>query len=93
MSLQRYYANKPTVQGDGATLWHNSYYISGPFLVKVSGARVPSLVGEPAVTAYVTGESDTWFSQPCKFHYLGKVLNGYLTGDADGNIIVQHCYY
>ena len=91
MSLQRNRADKYHLQPDGAKVWEAVWY-GGPTLAKVEGARVPGL-GKARVTAYPTGEPDTWFSQPCKFRWMGKVLNGYFTGDEQGNLVVQHCYY
>ena len=92
MSLQRYRADSAKPQSDGATR-HYANWLAGPTLAKLTAARVSGLHGEPRVTAYVTGDPDTWFSQPCKFRYLGRVLNGYLTNDDDGNLVVHHCYY
>ena len=92
MTLQKYRADNSYVQSDGSTKWYTDW-MGGPTLAKVANCRVATLVGEPRVTAYVTGKADTYFSIPAKFHFAGKVLNGYITSDDDGNFILHHCYY
>ena len=92
MGLQKYRTDKAVPQSDGS-IAHYANWIGGPTLAKVSGARVTTLHGEPTVTAYVTGEPDSFFSLPAKFYLFGKVLNGYFTRDDNGNTVVRHCYY
>lgn len=92
MGLQKYRADVVKTQQDGSKQWFASW-MGGLSLSKIESCRIESLAGEPRVTAYVQGEPDTWFSSPAKAHYLGRVLEGYLTGDENGNIVFRHCYY
>lgn len=93
MGLQKYRADSKFVQSDGSIRWFADW-MGGPSLAKIENCRVESLHGEPRVTAYVQGEPDTYFSQPAKCYLLGKIVNGYLTGDETGeNIVFHHCYY
>ena len=92
MITSKYRSDRPTLQPDGATIWQTEWF-GGLTLTKVSKCRLANIRGEPRVTVFVTSEPDTHFSIPTKFHYLGKVLNGYLTSDNDGNLVCHHCYY
>lgn len=92
MPLQKYRVDRETRQDDDAisgwTLW-----LGGPSLARVKNCRWESLAGEPRVTAYVTGEPDTYFSQPAACSYRGRRIRGYLTRDDSGNLVFHHCYY
>ena len=92
MSLQKYRADVYEAQSDGAKVWRANW-LGGPSLAKIEKCRAENLHGEPRITAYVQGEADSLFSIPAKASYLGKTLNGYLTGDGEGNIVFRHCYY
>lgn len=93
MGLQKYYANKADPQDDGAIVWRNTQYLGGPSVASVQNCRLENLQGDMRAMVYVQGEADTWFSIPAKFYLFGKVLNGYLTGDGEGNLVCRHCYY
>lgn len=92
MGLQKYRADCSETQKDGAVKWLTNW-IGGPSLAKIVNCRAENLHGSPRLTVYITGEPDTWFSIPAKASYLGKTLNGYVTGDDDGNLVFLHCYY
>lgn len=92
MGLQKYRADTSEIQPDGATCWHTEWMGGRPY-AKIQNCRFESLSGEPRVTAYVQGEPDTWFSIPAKCHYRGVIVNGYLTGDGESNIVFRHTYY
>lgn len=92
MSLLKYRADEKHAKLDGSVQWF-VHWMGGATLSKIANCRWESLNGEPRVTAYVQGEPDTFYSQPAKAHYLGRVVNGYLTGDGEGNIVFRHCYY
>ena len=92
MGLQKTRADKSTKQADGAIIWH-AHWLGGPSLSKVENCRVESLHGEPRANVYAQGEADTYFSIPARFYLFGKVINGYLTTDDDGNLVARHCYY
>lgn len=47
----------------------------GPFKTLIDGLER---------TAYITGEPDSFFSQPAAIKYLGKRVNGYITQDENG---------
>lgn len=93
---QKYRADSFETQSDGAKVWFANW-MGGATISKITNCRAINLHGEPRVTAYITGEPDTWFSTPAKIRYAGKTLNGYITGDDTGyergQIVFHHCYY
>ena len=94
MGLQRYRADKSKTQSDGAKLWFANWF-GGPSLSKIENCRWESLEGEPRVTVYIQGEPDTYFSQPAKCYFMGKIVRGYVTSaDSDKReLVFHHCYY
>jgi hypothetical protein len=92
MGLQKYRADKSTAQPDGAVLWH-AHWLGGPSLARVNSCRWESLHSSPRVTAYATGEPDSYFSIPAACHYAGRTIKGYLTTGNDGNVVFRHCYF
>lgn len=92
MAMQKYRADKATAQPDGAIVWR-AEWMGGPSLARVNNCRCSNLQGEPRVTAYATGEADTWFSIPAVCSYAGVRMRGYLTGDDSGNLVFRHTYY
>ena len=107
MSLQKYRADVSEVQSDGAKLWF-AEWLGGHSLAKIEKCRWETLHVEsalvadnfdascPRVTVYITGERDTYSSQPAKCRYLGKTIAGYVTGaDYDGEsvLVFRHVYY
>ena len=94
MTLQKYRADTSETQPDGAVIWRANW-IGGPSLARINHCRAENLHGEPRLTVYITGDADTWFSVPAKARYLGKVINGYVTGESDDgdNLVFRHCYF
>ena len=92
MGLQKILADRHARQADGATIWRTQWF-GCPNLAKVENCRIASLHGEPRATVYVQGDADTYFSIPARFYLFGKVINGYLTRDNNGNLVASHCYY
>ena len=89
--MQKYRADFTSPQCDGAVLgWTD--WIGGPSLAKIGNCRLESLAGEMRRTVYITGEPDTFFSQPAVCKIQGCRVRGFVTGD-DGNLIFHHCYY
>jgi hypothetical protein len=78
MSLQKYRADTSTTQADGATLWF-ARWMGGPSLAKIAGCRVDGI--DKRLTVYITGEPDTYFSQPAATRYRGRYIAGYVTSD------------
>lgn len=92
MGLQKYRADRlEHTQPDGARCYVSDC-LGGLTLAKIENCRWTSLAGEPRITVYVVGESDTFFSQPAKCYYMGRVVRGYVTSD-DGALVFHHCYY
>lgn len=79
-------------QADGAIVW-SANWMGGPSLAKIENCRLENLVGDMRTTVYIQGESDTFFSIPAKCYLFGKVLNGYVTDDGEGNSVFRHGYY
>lgn len=81
--MQRYRADKSTVNMDGSVSWH-AHWRGGPSLSKIGNCRIFGTAQR--LTVYVTGEADTYFSIPACTRSCGKYVRGYLTSDDDGMI-------
>lgn len=64
----------------GFTSW-----MAGKTLARVKGCRFH---GETRVTAYVTGEADTFFTQPARINLGKRSVKGFLT--CDGGLWTFH---
>jgi hypothetical protein len=82
MGLQKYRADESSAPDANGAVAHYARWMGGPSLSKVTGCPVRRGVMPPR-TVYVTGEPDTWTSQPAACHYRGRIIRGYLTC-ADG---------
>lgn len=91
MGLAKYRSDKSKPQADGAILWFANW-IGGPSLSKIENCQWESLDGQPRVTVHIQSEPDTYFSQPAKCYYQGKIVKGYVTGNETG-LVFNHCYY
>ncbi len=89
--MQKYRADESTLQSDGAVVW-SARWMGGLSLARINNCRWESLAGEPRITVYVTGEPDTFFSQPAVCSYKGRRVNGYITGD-DSGLVFRHTYF
>lgn len=78
MTLQKYRADVSDAPDVSGAVAHYARWMGGPSLSKVVGCRSHRDVMPPR-TVYVTGEPDTWTSQPAACHYRGRVVRGYLT--------------
>ena len=92
MSLQKYRADESREQADGGIVWTTNW-MGGPSLARIDNCRLDKLAGDMRRTVYVTGEPDTWFSQPAACSIAGCDVRGYVTGDDDGNMVFRHVYY
>jgi hypothetical protein len=93
--MQKYRADSKRRQYDGATLWFADW-IGGPSLSKITNCRLDNLAGDMRRTVYITGEPDTWYSQPAVCKIQGCRVRGYVTcDDADDNrnLVFRHVYY
>lgn len=90
MSLQRYRADVVKPQADGSVASY-ARWMGGDSLALVRNCRL-ALAGDMRRTVYVTGEPDTWFSQPAACRLHGCTVRGYLTRDDDG-MIFRPTYY
>lgn len=88
--MLKYRADRSHHNSDDSVSWFANW-AGGSTLSKIENCRT-NLSGDPRVTAYVTGEADTWFSIPAKCWYRGCRVTGYITSDDDG-MIFRHCYY
>lgn len=88
--MLKYRADSKKRESDGAVCWY-AEWMGGPSLSKVENCRT-NLEGDPRVTAFVTGEPDTWFSIPAVCSYRGCRVVGYITRD-DNGLVFRHCYY
>ncbi len=94
MGLQRYRADSSRTQKDGAVVWR-SEWMGGPSLAKITNCRLEKLAGDMRATVYITGDADTYFSQPAVCVYMGCKLKGYVTNaeDGTGDLVFRHVYY
>ena len=60
--MQKYRADTSTPQADGAVLWF-AQWMGGLSLAKIDNCDL-SMAGDMRRTVYITGEPDTFFSQP-----------------------------
>jgi hypothetical protein len=88
----RYRCDESTKQADGAVTWH-AKWMGGPSLAKIENCRLANLVGDMRRTVTITGEPDTWFSQPAECSIAGVKVRGYVTGDDEGNLVFRHTYF
>lgn len=84
MTLQKYRADTSLPQSDGATLWF-AEWMGGPSLSKIVNCRIDSHPGL-RLTVYITGDPDTYFSQPAATRRRGKYVAGFITRDNGGVI-------
>lgn len=77
MTLQKYRADFYRTQPDGAKLWFAKWF-GGPTLAKIQNCAIEGT--EKHLTVYVTGEHDSFFSQPAATRYKGRYVGGYITG-------------
>lgn len=85
MGLQRYRADEAeTPCENGSVAWY-AKWIGGASLALIRNCPIRNLGNDIAPrTVYVTGEPDTWFSQPAKCKIKGKTITGYVTTCDDG---------
>ena len=88
--MQKYRSDTSQPQDDGAILWF-AEWIGGPSLAKIDNCRL-NLAGDMRRTVYITGEPDSFFSQPAVCKIQGCRVKGYVTSDDDG-LMFRHGYY
>lgn len=85
--MQKYRADFSEKQADGSTHWFARWF-GGPTLARVNDCRIDGVDQRRAV--YVTGEPNTFFSQPAATRVRGKYVKGFLTCDDSG--LIFHPY-
>lgn len=90
--MARYRADRSEPQSNGSLLWYADW-MGGPTLSKIENCHWESLAGDTLVTAFVTGEPDTYFSIPAYCNYLGCKVRGYITGNDEGHLVFRHTYF
>ena len=85
--MQKYRADVSTKQTDGSVAWY-AQWIGGPSLAKIDNCRLESLAGDMRRTVYITGEPDTFFSQPAVCKIQGCRVKGYVTCDSDDDRVL-----
>ncbi len=91
MTMQKYRADTSQPQGDGAILWFANW-LGGPSLAKIENCRLNLSGGDWRHTVYITGEADSFFSQPAVCKIRGCRVKGYVTSD-DNGLLFYHVYY
>lgn len=84
MGLQKYRADYSEKQADGSVRWFTKW-LGGPSLAKIENCQIHQ--SDIRRTVYITGEPDTYFSQPAACRMKGKTAKGYITGDDSGALI------
>lgn len=82
MGLQRYRADVSDAPDANGAVAHYARWMGGPSLAKVTRCPVKRGVMPPR-TVYVTGEPDSWTTQPAACSYRGRIVRGYLTRSDD----------
>lgn len=90
--MQKYRADEARSYPDGSKQWFSNWD-GGPSLVRINNCQLENLEGNMRRTVYITGEPDTYFSQPAVCKLAGCRVRGYVTGDGEGNLVFRHCYY
>ncbi len=88
----RYRSDESHKQPDGSVAWY-AKWMGGPSLAKIENCQLANLSGDMRRTVTITGEPDTWFSQPAICSIAGIKVKGYVTGDDNGNLVFRHVYY
>ncbi len=88
--MQKYRADISKAQPDGSVVWFTQW-MGGPSLAKITNCRL-NLAGDLRRTVYITGEPDSWFSQPAVCKIQGCRVKGFVTHDDDG-LVFHHVYY
>lgn len=83
MALQKYRADKSEKQSDDSVAWYAQWF-GGPSLAKIENCRIHE--SELRRMVYITGEPDSFFSQPAACKVKGKTVRGYVTSDESGYI-------
>lgn len=78
MGLQKYRADESDAPDANGAVAHYARWIGGPSLAKITACPVRNGVMPPR-TVFITGESDTFFSQPAACYYRGRTVRGYVT--------------
>lgn len=81
MPMQIYRADTSLpAQQNGAVAWFHRW---GPAHILAKVQNCPCEDGKPR-TVYITGQPDTYFSQPAATRVKGRYVAGYVTGDESG---------
>ena len=88
----RYRCDESHKQEDGAIAWY-AKWMGGPSLAKIENCQLANLAGDMRRTVIITGEPDTYFSQPAQCSIAGVTVRGYVTGDDAGNLVFRKTYF
>lgn len=88
----RYRCDEYTAQPDGSLAWY-AKWMGGPSLAKIENCQLANLAGDMRRTVTITGEPDTWFSQPAECSIAGCRVKGYVTDDDSGNMVFHQTYF
>ena len=83
MGIQKYRADFACKNDDDSVSWF-ARWMGSPSLAKIQNCRIDGYSGR--LTVYVTGEPDTYLSQPAATRHKGKYVAGYLTRDESGPV-------
>lgn len=87
MSLQKYRSDEAgEIQSDGSQPFY-ARWMGGPSLALIKQCRCSNDPTLKPRTVYVTGDADTWFSQPAACQSRGKTIRGFITGDDSGCLV------
>ncbi len=82
--MQKYRADYAKDMPDGSIQWF-AKWLGGPSLAKIGNCRIDGT--DIRRTVYITGEPDTYFSQPAATRVKGKYVAGYVAGDDNGCLV------
>jgi hypothetical protein len=91
MGIQKYRADRRgDPNPDGSIPWFTDW-VGGPSLAKIENCRFDEDAPNERRTVYITGDADTFFSQPGVCQWKGKRVKGFITQDEMGPVF--HGYH
>lgn len=90
--MPTYRSDTSRTQPDGAILWF-AEWLGGPTLAKIVNCQLVNMENMAPRTVTITGEPDTYFSQPAECRIAGCHVRGYVTGDDNGNLVFRQTYF
>lgn len=84
MGIQKYRADTAgPAEANGAVPYY-SQWLGGPSLALIRNCPIKGIPEAGHRTVYITGEPDSFFSQPARIQYQGRTVRGWISRDESG---------